>query len=80
MREYVAAVIKDCEEHDAPHADEAEVQKQVIKRGNPEDPVVLLLDATRRAAHAQAERAVDAFLKKIKETLHKHVPVAAQVP
>ena len=25
-------------------------------------------------------RAVDAFLKKIDETLHKHVPVAAQEP
>ena len=80
MREYVAAVIKAHEEHDAAHADEAEVQKQVIKSGNPEDPVVHLLDTIRRAAHAQAERAIDAFLKKIKETLHKHVPVAAQGP
>ena len=25
-------------------------------------------------------RAVDTFLKKIKETLHKHVPVSAQGP
>ena len=31
-------------------------------------------------ACAQAERAVDAFLKKIKETLCKHIPVAAQGP
>ena len=55
MREYVAAVIKAREEHDAAHANEAE-------------------------ARAQAERAIDAFLKKIKETLHKHIPVTAQGP
>ena len=79
-REYVATVIKAHEECDAAHADEAEVQKQVIKSSNPEDPVIRLLDATCRVAHAQAERAVDAFLKKIKETLHKHVPVAAEGP
>ena len=80
MREYVAAVIKAREEHDATHADEGEVQKQVIKSSDPEDPVIRLLDATRRVACAQAERAVDTFLKKIKETLHKHVPVTAQGP
>ena len=80
MREYVATVIKAHEEHDATHADEAEVQKEAIKSGNPEDPVIRLLDATCRAVHAQAEKAVDAFLKKIKETLHKHVPVTAQGP
>ena len=28
----------------------------------------------------QAESAIDAILKKINETLHKHVPVAAQGP
>ena len=75
-REYVAAVIKAREDHDATHANEAEAQKQVIKSSDPEDPVVHLLDATRWAVHAQAERAVDAFLKKINETLHKHVPVS----
>ena len=79
-REYVATVIKACEERDATHTDEAEVWKQVIKSGDPEDPVICLLDATHWVAHAQAERAVDAFLKKIKETLHKHVPVTAQEP
>ena len=73
-------VIKAHEDRDAAHADEAEARKQAIKSGNPEDPVVRLLDATCRAARAQAERAVDAFLKKINETLHKHVPVAAQGP
>ena len=80
MREYVAAVIKAREERDATHADEAEAWKQAIKSGDPKDPVVHLLDATRWAVHAQAERAVDAFLKKIKETLRKHVLVAAQGP
>ena len=79
-REYVAAVIKAHEEHDAAHADEAEARKQAIKSGDPKDPVVHLLDTTRQAVHAQAERAVDAFLKKIKETLCKHVPVTAQGP
>ena len=79
-REYMAAVIKAREDRDATHANEAEAQKQVIKSSDPEDPVVHLLDATRRAVRAQAERAVDAFLKKINETLHKHVPVSAQGP
>ena len=80
MREYVAAVIKACEDHDATHANEAEARKQAIKSGNPKDLVIHLLDATCQAARAQAERAIDAFLKKINETLHKHVPVAAQGP
>ena len=79
-REYVAAVIKACEEHDTTHANETEVQKKAIKSSDPKDPVIHLLDATRRPAHAQAERAVDAFLKKIKKTLCKHIPVAAQGP
>ena len=79
-REYVATVIKAHEDHDATHADEAEARKQVIKSGDPEDPVIRLLDAICRVAHAQAERAVDTFLKKINETLHKHVPVTAQGP
>ena len=79
-REYVATVIKAHEERDAAHADEAEAQKQVIKSSNPKDPVIRLLEATRRAARAQAERVIDAFLKKIKETLCKHVPVTAQGP
>ena len=79
-REYVAAVIKAHEERDATHANGAEAQKQVIKSGNPEDPDVHLLEATCWVVHAQAERAVDAFLKKIKETLRKHIPVTAQGP
>ena len=79
-REYVATVIKACEEHDATHTKETEVQKQAIKSSNPKDPVIHLLEATHRVVHTQAERAVDAFLKKITETLHKHVPVTAQGP
>ena len=79
-REYMATMIKAREDCDATHANEAEARKQAIKSGDPEDPVIRLLDATRRAACAQAERAVDAFLKKINETLRKHVPVAAQGP
>ena len=77
MKEYVAAVIKAREEHDAAHAEETEARKQAIKSGDSEDPVVHLLEATCQAARAQAERTVDTFLKKIKETLHKHVPVTA---
>ena len=80
MREYVAAVIKARKDHDATHANQAEVQKQAIKSGDPEDPVIRLLDATHRVACAQAERTTDAFLKKINETLHKHVPIAAEGP
>ena len=80
MREYVAAVIKAREDRDATHANEAEAWKWAIKSSDPEDPVLHLLDATCWAVHAQAERATDAFLKKIDETLCKHVPVATQGP
>ena len=79
-REYVAVVIKAHEEHDAAHAKETEAWKEAIKTSNPKDPVVCLLEARHRVAHAQAMRAVDIFLKKIKETLHKHVPISAQGP
>ena len=79
-REYVATVIKAHEDHDAAHANEAEVQKQAIKSSDLEDPVISLLDATHCSVRAQAERAIDAFLKKINETLCKHVPTAAQGP
>ena len=44
MREYVATVIKAREDRDAAHANEAEAQKQAIKSGDPEDPVICLLD------------------------------------
>ena len=80
MKEYVAAVIKSREDHDAAHTDETEVRKQVIESSDPEDPVIRLLEATHRVACVQAERAVDTFLKKITETLRKHVPVTAQGP
>ena len=80
MREYVAAVIKAREDHDATHANEAEVLKQAIKSGDPEDPVVHLLDATHWVVCAQAERAVDAFLKIINETFCKDIPITTQGP
>ena len=79
-REYMATVIKAREEHDAAHAKETEAHKEAIKTGNPKDPVVRLLEATCWAACAQAVRAMDTFLKKIKEALHKHVPVSVQGP
>ena len=79
-KEYVATVIKTHEECDTAHTKEAEVQKQVIKTGDPEDPVIHLLEATCRVARAQAVKAVDVFLGKIKETLRKHVPVSAKGP
>ena len=80
MREYVAAVIKAREDRDATHTNEAEARKQAIKSSDPEAPVIRLLDATCQMVCAQAERAVDAFLKKINETLRKHIPVASQGP
>ena len=79
-REYMAAVIKAREERDAAHAKETEVQKEAIKTGDPKDLVIRLLEATHQAACTQAMRAVDTFLKKIKETLCKHMPVSTQGP
>ena len=80
MKEYVAAVIKAREERDAAHTKETEARQQVIKTSNPKDLVVNLLEVTHRVTHAQAARAIDTFLKKIKETLCKHVPVSTQGP
>ena len=57
-----------------------QARKEAIKTGDPKDPVVCLLEATHWVVCAQAVRAMDAFLKKIKETLHKHMPVSAQGP
>ena len=56
------------------------LRKEAIKTGDPEDPVIHLLDVTCKAVRAQAKRAVDAFLNKIQETLWKHVLVSAQGP
>ena len=39
-------MIKAHEDRDAAHTNEAEARKQAIKSGDPEDPVVRLLDAT----------------------------------
>ena len=77
-REYVAAVVKAREECDAAHLVEEETRKQALKDDDYGDPVVRLLQVTRTAAHAQCEKAVDAFLSSIKKTLRKHVPVHAQ--
>ena len=79
-KEYVAMVVQACEERDAAHAEEWEKRKEAIKADDFEDPVVHLLHVTRKAAHAQAERAMDAFLGKIESTLQKHIPVNAQGP
>ena len=78
--EYVKEVIQAREECDAAHKEEQKKHIEVIKTDDFEDPVVHLLHITRKAAHAQAEKAVDAFLSSIKSTLHKHIPAHAQGP
>ena len=79
-REYVVAVMKAREEHDAAHAVEEEARKQDLKDDDHRHPIVRLLHVTRTAAPTQCEKAVDAFLSSIKRTLQKHVPTHAQVP
>ena len=79
-REYVAAVVKAREEHNAAHVVEEETRRQALKDDENGDPVVRLLHVTQTAAHAQCEKAVDAFLSSIKKTLQKHVPMHAQGP
>ena len=68
------------EEHDTAHTVEEGAQKQALKDDDYGDPVVHLLHVTRKAAHAQCEKAVDAFLSSIKKTPQKHVLVHAQGP
>ena len=79
-KEYVAVVIQAHQECDAAHGEEQKRQKEAIKADDFEDPVIRLLHVTRKAARAQAEKAVDAFLARIKSTLQKHVPMNAQGP
>ena len=79
-QEYVAAVMKAREERDAAHTVEQGVWRQALKDDNHGDPVVHLLSVTRQAAHAQCEKAIDAFLSSIEKTLRKHVPPHAQGP
>ena len=79
-KEYVAAVMKAREERNTAHTVEGEARKQALKDDDHGDPVVRLLHVTQTAAHAQCEKAVDAFLSPIKKTLQKHVPVHAQGP
>ena len=79
-REYVAAVVKAREERHTAHAVEEEARRQALKDDDHGDPVVCLLHVTQTAAHAQCEKAIDAFLSSIKKTLQKHVPMHAQGP
>ena len=74
------AVVKAREEHDAAHAVEQGVRRQALQDDDHGDPVVRLLSFTQQAAHAQCEKAVDAFLSSIEKTLRKHVPPHAQGP
>ena len=78
--EYIKEVMQAREERDAAHKEEQKKRIEAIKADNFEDPVVHLLHVTRKAAHAQAEKAVDAFLSSIKSTLPKHIPAHAQGP
>ena len=79
-QEYVAAVVKAREERDAAHAVEQGARRQALKDDDHEDPVVHLLHVTQQEAHAQCEKAVDAFLSSIEKTLQNHVPLHAQGP
>ena len=77
--EYIKEVMQAHEECDAAHTEEQK-WKKAIKEDDFEDPVVHLLDITCKAACAQAEKAVEAFLASIKATLHKHIPAYVQGP
>ena len=79
-REYVVAVVKAREEHNAAHTVEEEAWRQALKDNDYGDPVVRLLHITRTAACTQCEKAVDAFLSSIKKTLQKHMPMHAHGP
>ena len=79
-QEYVAAVVKAREERDAVHTVEQGIGRQALKYNDHGDPVVRLLGVTQQAAHAQCEKAVDAFLSSIEKTLQKYVPPHALGP
>ena len=55
-KEYIAAVIQAHQEHDDTHEEEQKRWKEAIKTDDFEDPVIRLLHATRKVAHAQAEK------------------------
>ena len=78
--EYIKEVIQAHEECNATHKEEQKKRIEAIKTDDFEDPVVHLLHVTHKAAHTQAEKAIDAFLSSIKSTLHKHIPAHAQGP
>ena len=77
---YVKEVVQAHEERDTTHQEEQKKRMEAIQADDFEDPVVCLLHVTRKAARAQAEKAVDAFLSSIKSTLHNHIPAHAQRP
>ena len=77
---YIKEVVKAREEHNTTHKEEEKKQIEAIKADDFEDPVVHLLHITHKAAHTQAEKAMDMFLSSIKSTLHKHIPAHAQGP
>ena len=79
-QEYMAAIVKAREEHDAAHAVEQGARRQALKDDDHGDPVVCLLGVTRQVARTQCEKAVDAFLSSIEKTLQKHMPLHAQGP
>ena len=78
--EYVAAVVKAREERDTAHAVEQGARRQALKDDDHGDPVVRLLGISQQAACIQCEKAIDAFLSSIENTLQKHVPLHAQGP
>ena len=79
-KEYIATVIQAHQECDAAHEEEQKRWKETIKANDFEDPVIYLLQVTRKAAHTQAEKAIGTFLASRESTLQKHIPVNAQVP
>ena len=78
--EYVKEVIQAHEERDAAHKEEQKKHIEAIKADDFQDSVVHLFHVTHKAAHAQAEKAMDEFLSSIKSTLYKHIPAHAQGP
>ena len=78
--EYIKEVIRAHEERDAAHQEEQKKRITAIKADDFEDLLVCLLHITWKAAHAQAEKAMDTFLSSVKSTLHKHIPAHAQGP
>ena len=80
-KEYVAEVIKaheECNDVMPPMLRRRSLGNRLSETVTPKTWYIHLLEATCWMACAQAERAVDAFINKIKETLQKHVPISTQ--